>query len=170
MEPSARAQLLSDSLIHSLKDKASASPRLRINHNFHSGPGDNPHRFLNVLARNTYIQPHRHSQPPKAESFIVIEGYVAFLILNDEGAVTESYILGSGPLPELPASLAQSPIARGIDVAAGVWHTLLALTPYAVCYEVKPGPWDPKTDKEFAPFAPAEGDDEVAAYLRKLLA
>jgi cupin fold WbuC family metalloprotein len=164
------AQLLTDSLIQSVLAKAQSSPRLRANHNFHAGPADNPHRFLNVLTLGTYIAPHRHKVPPKAESFIVLEGYVAFFIFDDAGAVRETFILGSGPLPaSLPSGAAAEP-ARGIDVAPGAWHTLAAITPHAVCYEVKPGPWDPATDKEFAPWAPQEGDPGAADYLRKLLA
>jgi cupin fold WbuC family metalloprotein len=163
-------QLLTDSLIQSVLAKAQNSPRLRANHNFHSGAEDNPHRFLNVLTYGTYIAPHRHKDPPKAESFIVLDGYVAFLIFDDAGAIEQTLILGSGPLPpNLPANVTAPP-ARGIDVAPGAWHTLAALTPHAVCYEVKPGPWDPATDKEFAPWAPQEGDAGVAEYLKTLLA
>jgi cupin fold WbuC family metalloprotein len=159
MEPPSSVQLLTDALIQSLVVKAGDSPRLRANHNFHSGPQDNPHRFLNVLTYGTYVAPHRHKNPPKAESFIVLEGQVAFLIFDDDGAVTQKLVLGTG----------ESAVARGIDVAPGVWHTLAALSPHAVCYEVKPGPWDPSTDKEFAPWAPQEGDAGAGPYLDRLL-
>lgn len=162
-------QLLTESLIQSVLTKAKSSPRLRANHNFHSGPEDNPHRFLNVLTFGTYIAPHRHKVPPKAESFIVLEGYVAFFIFDEAGVVHQTFILGSGPLPTSLPSGVSAPPARGIDVPAGAWHTLAAITPHAVCYEVKPGPWDPATDKEFASWAPQEGDAGVADYLRKLL-
>jgi len=171
MKPLAAAELLTDSLIQSLVVKAQNSPRLRANHNFHSGPEDNPQRFLNVLSYGTYIQPHRHKAPPKAESFIVLEGYVAFFLFNDDGVVEHAVVLGSGPLPpHLPAAAVGNEVARGIDVAPGVWHTLAALTPHAVCYEVKPGPWELSTDKEFAPWAPPEGDAGVTGYLLRLLA
>ncbi len=152
-----RVQLLTDSLIESVKSKAQASPRLRANHNFHSGADDNPHRFLNVLTYGTYIAPHRHKAPPKAESFIVLEGKIAFFIFDDAGNVEQTITLGPGEP------------ARGIDLAPGVWHTLAALSETAVCYEVKPGPWDPATDKEFATWAPQEGDPGASAYLQRLL-
>jgi hypothetical protein len=38
-----------------------------------------------------------------------------------------------------------------------------------VCFEVKPGPWERATDKEFAEWAPAESDPAAAEYLRRLL-
>jgi len=163
-------QLITDALIQSLREKAAASPRLRVNHNFHAGPGDNPQRFLNVLAYGTYVAPHRHKNPPKAEAFIVLEGYMAVFLFKDDGALEKTTIVGAGPLPEHLPSSAAGPIARGIDLAPGIWHSITALTPYAVAYEVKPGPWDAATDKEFAPWAPQEGDPAVPQYLQKLLA
>ena len=170
MERSVPAQLLTDSLIQSVIERAKQSPRLRMNHNFHAGPEDNPHRFLNVFAYGTYVMPHRHKTPPKAESFIVLEGYLAFFLFQDDGKLEQTLLLGCGPSPpRIPASAAGSPVARGIDLPPGVWHSMTSLTPYTVTYEVKPGPWDPATDKEFAPWAPREGDPAAAEYLQQLL-
>jgi cupin fold WbuC family metalloprotein len=154
--PISDLQLITDELIQTTLEGARRSPRRRMNYNFHSGPGDNPHRFLNVLLEHTYVTPHRHTTPPKAESFIVLEGRVVLACFDDEGRVSSRHLLGPGA-------------AWGIDLAAGVWHTLTAISPYAVCYEVKPGPWDPGTDKEFAPWAPREGEPGTEGYLLGLL-
>ena len=163
-------QLITDDLIRATLEAARRSPRRRMNHNFHAGPGDNPHRFLNVMLEGTYVAPHRHLRPPKAESFLVVEGYVAFFCFEDSGSIRSRHMLGRGPMPEnLPSALAGVVPAWGIDMVPGIWHTLTAVTPYAVCYEVKPGPWDPATDKEFAPWAPREGDPAADAWLRSLL-
>ena len=170
MDPLDSAQLLTDSLIQSVLQKAKQSPRLRMNHNFHTGPEDNPHRFLNVFTYGTYVTPHRHKVPPKAESFIVLDGYVAVFLFKDDGTLDATLVVGSGPLPEqLPSTAVGKPLSRGIDLAPGIWHSITALTPSAVCYEVKPGPWDPGTDKEFAPWAPMEDSPEASAYLTQLL-
>ncbi len=154
--PTSETQLITGALIQATLESARRSPRRRMNHNFHAGPADNPHRFLNVLLENTYVAPHRHTTPPKAESFIVLEGRVALFCFDDDGRVTGRHLLGPGE-------------NWGIDLPPGVWHTLTAVSPYAVCYEVKPGPWDPASDKEFAPWAPREGDPQAEAYLRELL-
>ena len=153
--------LITGALFDSVAARASQSPRRRMNHNFHSGPRDNPHRFLNVLLRGTYVQPHRHSDPPKAESFLLLEGEADVIIFDDAGAVTARYRLGT-----------ETPEGRlwGVDVPPGVWHTVLPRTERAVCFEVKPGPWEPANDKEFAAWAPAEGDPAAAAYAESLLA
>jgi len=87
------------------------------------------------------------------------------LIFNDDGAVTDRYRLGS-------ESGSASPDDRfwGIDLPPGVWHTILARTERVVCFEVKPGPWKPTTDKDFAAWAPAENEPSAAAYGKALLA
>ena len=120
---------------------------------------DNPQRFLNVMLRDTYVAPHRHLQPAKTESFLVLEGCIVLICFEDDGTVRSRHWLGNTP----------GAIARGIDLEPGVWHTLTAVTEYAVCYEVKPGPWDPANDKEFAPWAPREGDPRAEEYLRALV-
>jgi cupin fold WbuC family metalloprotein len=88
-------QLISGALFDSVTALASASRRRRMNHNFHSGAGDNPHRFLNVLMLGTYIRPHRHSVPPKTESFVVLEGAADVIIFDESGAPTNRYRLGT---------------------------------------------------------------------------
>jgi cupin fold WbuC family metalloprotein len=117
---------------------------------------DNPHRFLNVMVRGTYIQPHRHIAPPKSESFLALEGELAFFTFDDTGRIATTRILGRDVI--------------GADIQPGVWHTLAVLSPYAVCYEVKPGPYSAPTDKDFAPWAPREGDPGASSYLDSLLA
>ena len=151
-----KVQTLNRALVDDLIQRARAAPRRRINHNFHASMEDNPHRFLNVMAKGTYIAPHRHLNPPKAESFVVLEGEIAFFIFDDAGLVTRTEILGVDP--------------TGIDLTPGVWHTLTPLSEHAVCYEVKPGPYSAANDKDFAPWAPREGDPEAPAYLERLMA
>ena len=42
------------------------------------------------------------------------------------------------------------------------------LEPDTVVFEVKPGPYQPTSDKDFAPWAPAEGGPDAPAYLADL--
>jgi cupin fold WbuC family metalloprotein len=148
-------QTLNRAVFDDLIERAKRSPRLRVNHNFHASMEDNPHRFLNVMIRGTYVAPHRHLDPPKAESFVVLEGEIAFFIFDDSGKVVRTDVIGGDPI--------------GIDMQPGVWHTLTPLSEHAVCYEVKPGPYVAATDKDFAPWAPREGDPGAAAYLAGLV-
>jgi cupin fold WbuC family metalloprotein len=148
-------QLLDASLFAWLIERARQSPRLRTNHNFHSSMEDNPHRFLNVMIRGTYIAPHRHRDPPKSESFIVLEGKLAFFTFDDAGRVAGTHILGRDVV--------------GIDIPPGVWHTIAVMSDHVVCFEVKPGPYSVTNDKDFAPWAPREGDPGATAYLKSLV-
>jgi cupin fold WbuC family metalloprotein len=156
----ADVQLISSPMFDNIAAVAEASPRLRMNYNFHSGPEDNPHRFLNVLVQGTYIRPHRHLAPPKSESFLVLEGIAEVILFDDNGTVTARHQLGGQSVEQR---------VWGIDIPPGLWHTIVARTARVVCYEVKPGPWIPGTDKEFAPWAPAEGDAAASAYCSRLL-
>lgn len=56
----------------------------------------------------------------------------------------------------------------GVDIEPGIFHTFLILQPDTVMYEVKPGPYSPIDDKDFATWAPREGDVAVAEYLAML--
>ena len=155
-----QVKVISGALFDSVAGLACASPRRRMNYNFHEGPADNPHRFLNVLLRGTYIRPHRHLAPPKAESFLVLEGAAEVILFDDHGSITARYPLG-----------VETPEGKlwGVDLPPGVWHTVLPRTARVVCFEVKAGPWEPTNDKEFAEWAPAEDDPSAAAYCEALL-
>jgi cupin fold WbuC family metalloprotein len=153
-------QLIDAPLVERVTSDARRSPRGRLNHNFHRTLDENPNRLLNVLLEGSYITPHRHLDPPKAEAFLVLLGCAAFFIFDDDGAVTRSLTLG-------PADSGAD--ALGIDLAPGVWHTLAAVGGPAVCYEVKPGPYCALDDKSFATWAPREGDPAATDYLEQLL-
>ncbi len=154
--PENAVKLLTRDMLAELRARAHSVPRLRTNYNFHASLEDNPHRFLNVMCRGTYITPHRHLLPPKSEAFLVLEGLVAFVIFEEGGAIASVTLLG----PEGQA--------LGIDIAPGIWHTLVVLSEDVVCYEVKPGPYSIADDKEFAPWAPREGRDGWDTYLERL--
>jgi cupin fold WbuC family metalloprotein len=151
-----RVQVIDGPLFERLIERARQSPRRRTNYNFHHSMDENPHRFLNVMLRGTYVTPHRHTDPPKSESFLALRGEIAFFLFDDAGHVTHTEILGRATI--------------GIDIPPGVWHSLAVLSPEAVCYEVKPGPYSPANDKDFAPWAPREGDPRAAEYLDRLIA
>jgi cupin fold WbuC family metalloprotein len=147
------------SLIQQLLAQARQNPRRRVNYNFHRTPEEDPNRFLNVMLEGTYVAPHRHAVVPKPEMFVVLEGRIAVFTFNGEGAVEACGVAGEG-----------APEGRvAVDIPAGVWHTLAVLTPHAVLVEVKPGFYDPATDKQFAPWAPGEGEQGAEDYLKELI-
>ena len=153
--PVPAVQPISRALVSALIAQAGESGRRRINHNFHRSLEENPNRFLNVMLKDAYFTPHRHISPPKPEAFLVLEGSVLCVIFDDDGGIREVHKMGEGE-------------NYGVDVGAGIWHTILVLSDTAVCYEVKPGPYVQASDKEFAPWAPREGDPQANAYAAAL--
>ncbi len=150
-------QIIDRALIEECLKKARVSERRRTNYNFHQSMEENPHRFLNVMLEGTYLTPHRHLSPPKSESFLILIGCVALISFDGGGTVTSCI--------RLDASGEQ----RGVDVAPGIWHTVVVLSREAVCFEVKPGPYRESDDKEFAPWAPRENTPGWQEYLKILL-
>jgi cupin fold WbuC family metalloprotein len=133
------------------------SPRGRIILPFHGSESELFHRMLNAMQPGSYVRPHRHIDPPKSESFVVLRGRVACATYEDGGAVREVFTASAND------------DAVGFDVRAGVWHNLFALEPDTVLFEAKNGPYSPNSDKNFAPWAPAEGSPEAPAYLARLM-
>ncbi len=167
-------QIISTALLDRLTAKARQSERQRTNHNFHQSFDENPNRFLNVMVRGTYVTPHRHTTPPKSESFVVLRGQLLFITFEDKGDVKTVTRLGAQGSP--PDSAHQASACRigaednyGIDIAAGVWHSIIVESESAVCFEVKPGPYAPASDKDFAPWAPREGEAGCADYAAELV-
>ena len=153
-------QLIDEALFNRVAEQAQAAPRRRMNHNFHASDDDNPHRFLNVLLRGTYIRPHRHLQPPKSEAFLILEGTAEVILFTEDGQVSTRYRIGDD---------ASGKRCWGVDLAPGVWHTVVAISDRVICYEVKPGRWEPASDKEFAAWAPQGGEAAAREFLERLL-
>lgn len=154
MSPS--VQPITHGLVSLLIEQARSAPRLRTNHNFHQTLEENPNRFLNVMVKGTYFTPHRHADPPKPETIVVLEGSALFIVFDDLGEITQVFPLGDGG-------------EIGVDMQPGVWHTMIVLSEAVVVFEVKPGPYTMGTDKEFAPWAPREGEADCKIYAEKLL-
>jgi cupin fold WbuC family metalloprotein len=140
-----------------LLEKASNSERKRTNYNFHIYPQDTLQRMLNLLNTGTYVQPHKHENPDKREAFIILKGKVAVVEFDDKGNPTESIILEANTKN------------YGCEIAAKTWHSIICLEDNSVVYEVKDGPYNALTDKDFASWAPVEGEDGTGEYVRNLL-
>ena len=112
--------------------------------------------MFNAMQPGTYIPPHRHIAPPKAESIVVLRGALCFVTFDENGVVQSmtDLIAGSDVI--------------GVDVEPGNFHTFFILEPDTVMFEVKSGPYSPIDDKDFATWAPREGDATVVEYQAKL--
>jgi cupin fold WbuC family metalloprotein len=155
--PDGALTILGPELVEKALAYSRQSPRRRVIQPFHKTEADTLHRMFNAVQPDSYIRPHRHLDPPKAEAWIVLAGSLAFFTFEDDGRVRDCL------------RLAANSAAFGVDLVAGVYHTFVALEPDTLIYEVKPGPYAPSNDKAFGPWAPAEGTPEAPAYQTALL-
>jgi len=158
--------VIDDALLDEVCAEAAASPRRRKNRNFHPHDDHPGHRLLNALQADTYIPPHRHLDPNKDETYIVLRGLLGIVEFDDSGAMLRVLKVGAGH-GELRRGASD---AIGADVAHGTWHTAVALEDDTVFLEAKAGPYLPLSADEKAPWAPAEGTPGAAAYLAGLKA
>lgn len=132
------------------------SPRRRVVLPLHRSEDELLHRMLNAIQPDSYVRPHRHLEPPKAEAWILLRGSLLFLTFDDDGRVRDRLVLSHGS------------DTFGVDLVPGIYHTVVALEPDTVIYEVKTGPYQQASDKSFAPWAPEEDSPDAPHYLAQL--
>ena len=151
-------RLLDLSVLEALSAEARSRPRLRMNANLHAME-DPVHRLLNALEPGSYVRPHRHLDPPKDETYLVVRGALGLLLFEETGEVASTTLLSAGPDGTF-----------GADIPAGVFHTVVALEPGTVFFEVKVGPYVPPSGADVPSWAPPEGDPAATAWERELRA
>ena len=149
--------LIDSPLLDSVSAEARANARLRKNRNFHLSNEDKCHRLLNAIEPGSYVAPHRHLDPDKDETMLVVRGRLGLVSFDEAGQAVDVLSLSSD----------SSPI--GVDIAHGTWHCVFALESGTVFLEAKAGPYRALTAAECAPWAPREGAPEAQHYLAELL-
>lgn len=141
-------------LIKATLQKARESPRKRAVYCLHK-PDEILQRMINAGLEDTYVRPHKHENPDKLELFFILKGKVGVIIFDDKGDIKDSVVLS-----EDGTKVAEIPLRA--------WHSFIILSKEAVLFEIIMGRYDPKTHKEFAPWAPEENSEESEEYLEKL--
>lgn len=99
------------------------------------------------------MRPHRHQRVPDVngfEFFLVIQGAIGLIVMNEQGELIHTELLSEGA-------------TRAVELAEGTFHTLVALQPDTVMLEIKEGPYEVQTDKEFLLMFPLEGTAEAVS-------
>ena len=147
-------KILTQALLDELVAAAAAAPRGRAHYNIHATPEDPLQRFFVAAQQRSYFRPHRHHAC--SELGTVLRGGFDVLNFDDAGRVTARWGIGADT-----GNIA-------FETPPLTWHTLLARSDGSVFLETKPGPYDPATAAQFAPWAPAEGEATVPALLEWL--
>ena len=132
---------------------AAGSPRRRANLNLHPTLADPVQRLLNVFQPGTYVRPHRH-EASRFELFLAVSGRVAIVTFDEAGEVAEAAVVGAGA-------------AWAVELPGGTWHTVVSLAEDTALFEVKPGPYRPLAETDFAPWSPPEGTAAAAEMVRR---
>lgn len=140
-----------------LRRAAEASPRQRAHLELHAGGASDPlQRFLVGMLPGSYVRAHRHRQAHKLELTACLAGAFEILYFEDDGRLRERRTLGGAEGALL------------VQIPPDTWHSLIVRDGFAVLLEVKQGPYEAASDKDFAAWAPAEGSAEADDCLRWL--
>lgn len=133
------------------------SPRKRVIQRVHKSMDASVHKMFNAMQPGTYVTPHRHMNPEKNETVLIVSGSMLFVEFTDDGKIKQHTLLQPGTE------------YFGIDVAPHIYHTYIVLKPDTLIFEVKDGPYENATDKDIPSWAPREGSEEAEPYLLELL-
>lgn len=125
-------EIIDNNLMNEVSEQAKASPRLRMNYNFHKRLDEKCHRMLNAVEPGTEIPIHRH--PTKDETFVILKGKVKVTTYNNKGELQDFAIL------------CQENGLYGVNIPKNVWHTLEALES-SMLFECKEGPFVPHEEE-----------------------
>jgi len=148
---------LSEKQIEEGLEASRKSPRKRMILPIHRKQSAEVQRLINFLQPGTYIRPHKHPLDHATETIVVLKGAIRFFTLNDEGDILTDQILKSEPIPGV------------IDIEPNTWHTFVVLDEDTILFECKKGPYNAKTDKEFAKWTPDESDPKALLKLKNHL-
>lgn len=146
--------------LQELSARAALAPRLRQHANLHCSYDEPCQRLFNAIEMDSYIRPHRHKNDPKTETLLAVRGALTLMLFDDSGGVIQAVRFGVDGV--------SGDGVFAVELQPGAWHTVLAEESGSVLFEVKAGPFDPQLAKEFAPWAPDEGDPAVPDYMSHL--
>jgi len=151
-------KIINRQLLDEISASAKDNPRYRKNWNIHPNDGFPAHRLLNAMEPESYIRPHRHLDPLKDETFMIVRGKLGILIFDDAGTVKEKVLLD-----------AEGEII-GADIPSGQFHAAVSLENGTIFFEAKAGPYTPLQEDEKAFWAPEEGSAGADDYLAEMKA
>lgn len=126
--------LINEEKLNEVTEAAKASPRLRMNYNYHESLDAPVQRMLNALEPGTDLPIHRHMHTD--ETYVLLRGKIVVTFHDDQKRETERVLLD--PLQG----------CYGVNIPKGKWHTLEVLESGSVILEVKEGPYAPLGEED----------------------
>ncbi len=145
-------KLIEKSALDQLSQDAARRPRLRANWNIHPTLDDPIQRFFNAMEPHTYVRPHYHDGVNAWEAFLVVRGTAAVVTFTEDGLIKDRVLISSHG------------DNLGLEIPRMTWHSLVSLEAGTILFELKHGPYNPNSDKNFAAWAPEEGHETCASF------
>jgi cupin fold WbuC family metalloprotein len=143
-------------MLNELACKAEASARQRAIYTFSGETQDTVQRMINCWTPEAYIRPHRHLYQTKPEVWVLLQGKLLVVEFDSIGRIENHALMSTSD-------------HIVVEIDPKTWHTVIALEPQTLVYEIKDGPYNELKDKDFAPWAPFEHSLESRAYREYLL-
>ena len=140
-------------MLDALSAQAIVVPRRRKNYNLHASEQEPCNRLFNAIEPGSYIVPHRHNEPTKDETMVMVRGRMGVVTFDDQGNVVEHVVLEAAGR------------CLAVTIPNGVFHSLVALVSGSIFFEAKAGPYRPLQPDEKAGWAPAEGSPGATDFL-----
>lgn len=137
--------------LHELANKAADSERLRSHLNVHEALDAAVQRLFIATEPETYMRPHRHSEPHKWEFFVVLEGAIDLLIFDEDGTLQQ----------RLPMAADKT---RAVEVPPNTWHAYACQQTGTLALEVKEGAYIPTPEADFASWSPPENTEAAPEF------
>ena len=118
----------------------------------HDSPDNKLQDMIICMSAGDYARPHKHHNMP--ESHMILAGRMAIVLFNDDGVVTDAFVMDRG----------SDYLAYRVN--ADVYHMTILLSDSAIEYEVKPGPFEP-SNNIFPLWAPSGEDKRDAMEFMK---
>lgn len=126
--------LLQSTIIDETTQRASESPRLRMNYNLHESFEDSVQRMFNALEPGTIVPIARH--PYSSETLIMLRGKLRVLIYDDNKNIIEDVVI------------APNSENIGYHIPKGTWHKVESLEHGTICFETREGPYAPVAEED----------------------
>jgi len=125
-------KIIDEVLLNNVSAQAKASPRLRMNYNFHQSLDEKCHRFLNAVEPGTIMPIHRHKG--SSETCVCVRGHFEEYFYDTEGRLTETVDMRPG--------------GTVLNIEKGQWHSLRCLESGTVLFEAKDGAYQPLSPED----------------------
>jgi len=153
-----KTKILGNREFDQLAMESMLNDRGRLNINLHDDLSDPFQRMVVAIQPDSYVIPHRHSNPAKPECFVALKGTIGLIIFDELGGIVNAIRLGPNEENQV------------CDLAAGIYHTAIALEANSVFLEAKPGPYSPISPDDVPAWAPASHSSKVREYQKTLTA